>query len=220
MSNIVDHIGQLAERLRTVATDAEVEFTSYPSGSAMLDVRRQGRLYVMSFSPQQGFGVDEVRDGEGFQNTYQFAFSDFQPAAQKLWELATASAHCPNIQQLSTAPVELSLIVVYADDIARSKRFYEALGLTFSLEDHGGPEHYACRIGSAILEIYPRKGTGSQSPPFRLGFRVPSVDRSVEILAREGSVVVTPAQDSPWGRRAVVKDPDGHSVEINSQQQA
>jgi hypothetical protein len=57
----------------------------------MLDVRRAGHLYVLSYSPTRGFGVDEVSDGEGFQIGYRFAYDEFEPAAERLWELVAGS---------------------------------------------------------------------------------------------------------------------------------
>jgi len=214
MNSNVESIGDLAERLQAVATDADVQFTAYPSGSAMLDVRRHGRLFVMAFSPNLGFGVDEVRDGEGLQNTYQFVFSDFQPAANKLWELAAGPR--PPHDADRNPDVQLSLVVIYAADMAASKAFYEALGLTFVREKHGGPEHFAARLGGAVFEIYPRKQSGTQAAPVRLGFRVASVDKIVEVALDKGAPLVTAAHDSAWGRRAVVKDPDGNTVEISA----
>lgn len=216
MSSVVENIGQLAERLREAATDAVVEFTAFPSGSAMLDVRRQGRLFVMAFSPSQGFGVDEVRDGEGLHNAYQFVFSDFRPAADKLWELTAADSASPKRAGKCDSAVQLSLVVVHANDIGVSKRFYETLGLTFVREEHGGPEHYAAQVGSTVFEIYPRKGSVGDPAQLRIGFCVPSVDESIALVAQTGAQLVRAAHDSPWGRRAVVKDPDGNTVEICS----
>ncbi len=47
-------------------------------------------------------------------------------------------------------------IVLYAKDPAVTRRFYEALGLTFCAERHDeGPEHFACELGGHALEIYP-----------------------------------------------------------------
>jgi hypothetical protein len=108
------------------------------------------------------------------------------------------------------------LIVLYASDIARSKDFYEALGLKFVSERHGGPEHYACQLDASVLEIYPRKDAPTGTLPLRLGFHVDSVDEAVERLGRSGARVISPAKDSRWGRRAVVEDPDGYAVEITS----
>ena len=48
----------------------------------------------------------------------------------------------------------------------------------------------------------------------RIGFNVDSVDDCLELLAKQDVDVVSPAKDSEWGRRAVVRDLDGHTVEL------
>ena len=56
----------------------------------------------------------------------------------------------------------LSLIVLRSADAARTRRFYETLGLHFAVEQHEkGVLHYACEVGGLVLEIYP----GKEAPP-------------------------------------------------------
>ncbi len=87
-------IRALADQIRTAAADAEVDITAFPSGSVTIDVRRGGRLFVLSYSPTHHFGVDEVRDGEGFQIGYRFTSETLEPAAARLEELvANAIVH-------------------------------------------------------------------------------------------------------------------------------
>jgi hypothetical protein len=91
---MTDRIRELADQIRASVVDAEVDFTSFPSGSAAIDVRRGGRLFVLSYSPTHHFGVDEVVDGEGFQVGYRFTSEAFEPAAARLQELvANATVH-------------------------------------------------------------------------------------------------------------------------------
>jgi catechol 2,3-dioxygenase-like lactoylglutathione lyase family enzyme len=120
------------------------------------------------------------------------------------------------------ADIVLNLVVIRAADLERSKRFYETLGLVLVKERHGnGPEHYSCQVGGMAFEIYPiphrteaalHRAEAGVLP--RLGFRVPSVDRALGALTAVGARVVSEPARSPWGRRAVVSDPDGHRVEI------
>ncbi|MFN0127661.1 MAG: VOC family protein [Verrucomicrobiales bacterium] len=107
----------------------------------------------------------------------------------------------------------LNLVVIRARDIDASKTFYEHFGLTFRRHKHGkGPEHYACESPSCVFEIYPESGLSSSGA--RIGFSVSEVDSTVEALRGAGEVIITEPTDSPWGRRAVIRDPDGHSVEL------
>ncbi|MGB3761196.1 MAG: VOC family protein [Rivularia sp. (in: cyanobacteria)] len=48
----------------------------------------------------------------------------------------------------------------------------------------------------------------------RLGFRVASVDQTIEELQAIETVIVSSPKDSQWGRRAVVIDPDGYKIEL------
>lgn len=97
---------------------------------------------------------------------------------------------------------------------------YRALGFIFTEEQHGsGPIHHSCDLGGTILEIYP--GTEGGAPDRRasgataLGFRVISLDATLLSLQQLGTSVLTQSKDSPWGRRAVVADPDGRAIEIS-----
>src|SRR5688572_11047402 len=111
--------------------------------------------------------------------------------------------------------ISLNLIVIRSPDIERACRFYSALGLAFTKHAHGtGPEHYACELAGVVFEIYPRKSDADSTTATRLGFRVPSVDAAVASLLSLGARVISPPKESPWGRRAVIDDPDGHRVEL------
>src|SRR5687767_2205434 len=111
--------------------------------------------------------------------------------------------------------MSLNLIVIRSPDIDRACRFYSTLGLAFTKHAHGtGPEHYACELHGLVFEIYPRKSDADSTTATCLGFRVPSVDAAVASLQRLGAKVISPPKESPWGRRAVVEDPDGHRVEL------
>ena len=110
----------------------------------------------------------------------------------------------------------LSLVVLQSSDIEAAKNFFGLLGLSFVEEQHGkGPRHYSATLGSLVLEIYPCHG-GTAPTPMRIGFRVSSVDQTLEILRLGGARIVREAKGSPWGRRAVVEDPDGNKVELTS----
>jgi lactoylglutathione lyase len=114
----------------------------------------------------------------------------------------------------------LSLIVLRTAKLDAALAFYRALGLEFVSEQHGnGPIHYSTQIDKTVLEIYPGK-EGSAPPRLQagatmLGFQVKSMDETLVSLQSFGIEIITPAKDSPWGRRAVVVDPDGRAVEIS-----
>ena len=113
------------------------------------------------------------------------------------------------------ADVQLNLVVIRAADTERAARFYRVLGLDFVAHRHGsGPEHLACESGPAVFEIYPRRDDADSTAATRLGFRVARLNAVLDELRSAGVRVVSAAKASPWGRRAVVEDPDGHRVEL------
>jgi lactoylglutathione lyase len=112
-------------------------------------------------------------------------------------------------------PPQLNLVVLRSSDIDKAAKFYQTLGLSFTKHAHGtGPEHYASETNGFVFEIYPQTAKSQPTTGARVGFKVRSVDETVQALSQLGAVITTPAADSEWGRRAVVKDLDGHTVEL------
>ena len=112
-------------------------------------------------------------------------------------------------------PPHLNLVVLRSSDIDRAATFYHEMGLLFTRHSHGsGPEHYSSEVSGVVFEIYPTTPKSSSTAGTRVGFRVDSVDEVVTLLSRIGAEVLSHPADSEWGRRAVVKDLDGHIVEL------
>ena len=110
-------------------------------------------------------------------------------------------------------PTALNLVVLRSEDIEASRSFYELLGIQFKRHKHGaGAEHYASESSSTVFEIYPVVNLPSVGA--RVGFKVHSVDATIGLLTSRGYEILSVPKDSPWGRRAVARDPDGHSVEL------
>lgn len=108
----------------------------------------------------------------------------------------------------------MNLTVLRSSDIDRASKFYGEMGLVFTKHRHGkGPEHYASVVDGFVFEIYP---LGSQPPTIgtRIGFSVDDVDEVVQMLLDVGAEMISKPADTEWGRRAVVKDLDGHAVEL------
>lgn len=112
-------------------------------------------------------------------------------------------------------PIALNLVVLRSSDMERAADFYGCLGLRFTRHRHGkGPEHFAAETAGGVFEIYPFAPGGASTLGTRIGFRVASLDEAISALRDFPQAVISPAGDSPWGRRAVVADPDGHRVEL------
>ena len=197
----------LGSRIVEETAGADFDLTEFTSSSVMLDVRRGSRTFVMAYSPQAGFGVDELGPGDGFLAGYRHSFPDFESAASRLRELVQGI-------DADDQHATLNLVVIAARDLEATKDFYGLLGLDFSPEQHGaGPRHYAASSGSTTFEIYPSDKADLRNP-VRIGFQVSVIDRTIETFRLAGAKIVSMPKDSPWGRRAVVEDPEGNRVEL------
>lgn len=109
-------------------------------------------------------------------------------------------------------------LILYAADLKRTCEFYSRLGVPLEEEKHGdGPVHFAGELGSAHIAVFAAKpgnalkrGEGGAT---QIGFRVDSVEKALASVA--GAKVLIPLQEVPWGKRAVIEDPDGRPVELN-----
>lgn len=114
----------------------------------------------------------------------------------------------------------LNLTVIRCSDIEASAAFYGLLGLRFEKHRHGkGPEHFATSEEGSTFELYPASERFPVTVGTRIGFAVSSCDEAVAALEAEGHSIESPPTDSPWGKRAVAIDPDGHRVELTSQEE-
>jgi len=115
------------------------------------------------------------------------------------------------------APPIANLLVIRSDDIHRAVEFYRTTGMLFDLHSHGsGPEHYASEVAGFVFEIYPKKNEKDDTKRTRIGFSVDDVDSIVRMLRETKATILTEPTDTEWGRRAVVRDFDGHTVELVS----
>lgn len=107
-----------------------------------------------------------------------------------------------------------SLLTVRSKDLERAEQFYGALGVVFSRHAHGGPEHLCAESDGMVFEVYPLADGQVPTSSTRLGFHVEDVPRVLRDLEAMGVEVVHGPRVSAFGLRAVVRDGDGHCVEI------
>ena len=99
--------------------------------------------------------------------------------------------------------------------IEEAQRFCSVLGFSFVKHAHGnGPAHYAADAGGLVFEIYPQTEAEGSTRSTRIGFEVRELGATIDRLVAGRGKLVSPAKDSPWGRRAVVADPAGHKIEL------
>lgn len=114
-----------------------------------------------------------------------------------------------------SAPPVVNLLVIRSPNIDRAVTFYQRMGMLFERHAHGkGPEHYASENCGFVFEIYPQRNEENTTTNTRIGFSVEDVDSVVELLRNIDATIAVEPTDSEWGRRAVVKDFDGHTLEL------
>jgi lactoylglutathione lyase len=114
------------------------------------------------------------------------------------------------------AQVILTLLVLKTRQVEQLRMFYQTLGFDLVEEQHGkGSVHFAGRAGDTVIEVYPLPDDGSLvDSSIRLGFVVANVAEVIRALEGVGVTIVAPLKETTGGLRAVVKDPDGRSVEM------
>lgn len=109
--------------------------------------------------------------------------------------------------------VSLNLLVVLVKNLDHTAAFYNKLGITFDRHRHGnGPEHLAAVLTGCVLEFYPT--TSSAIQPIRFGVKAPNLDAAIPSFQDTPEAIISPPKPSPWGRRAVLQEPDGHKIEL------
>ncbi len=87
--------------------------------------------------------------------------------------------------------------------------------MILAAERHGqGPLHYAGQLDNVVLEVYPLPSGHPANATTRLGFSVPKLEDVFRSLQAVGAPIIEAPRDTAWGRRAVVRDPDGRAVEL------
>lgn len=98
----------------------------------------------------------------------------------------------------------INLTVIHSQNLEKSKKFYETLGISFLYEQHGsGKKHLSAALEGIVFEIYPSSDDVDTSA-VRLGFQVPSVDKAIEDLEKIGITVLSSPRDSQWGIRLML----------------
>jgi len=112
--------------------------------------------------------------------------------------------------------VRPNLLVIRVADLGAARIFYGALGLDLKVEKHGaGPEHLSYAKNGFVFEIYPRRSDTDSTSAVRIGFSVPAFDPFLLSKLQDlGAEFVSEPTESEWGRRVVLRDPDGHTVEL------
>jgi lactoylglutathione lyase len=118
--------------------------------------------------------------------------------------------------------MHINAIVLTTRDLPLAVTFYRALGVPLEDEHHeDGPQHYACEMEGVHFALYAAKRESPSLPPrgatgaTLVGFAVHDLEATLTTLTALGAVTEVAPETVPWGRRAIVLDPDGRLVELN-----
>ena len=106
----------------------------------------------------------------------------------------------------------ISAVTLVTHDMARSVRFYRALGFTLR---HGGEQasFTSLHAGPGYLNLIARPAGGPRSWWGRVIFHVSDVDAFYSRAIAAGLTPDTTPADAPWGERFFhLTDPDGHEL--------
>lgn len=199
--DLKDFRSQLSRELPEATVRVEEPVRS--DGTFWIDITLANQQRTMGFRKASGFGIyaDNAGYGEGPASTV----ASPQDAVALL---KTSFAE-------GSGQASLNLVVIRARDIERLAGFYSVLGLSFKKHRHGdGPEHLSSSVGGAIFEIYPMRTADEGTTSTRLGFTVKSLETTIRRLRQAHATILSEPRDSEFGRRAVVKDFEGHKVEL------
>lgn len=103
-------------------------------------------------------------------------------------------------------------------NLAAARDFYTGVfGYTWEDVDTGaGGPVYATFSTEGQLAGGAMQSEPGGEPAWRIYFAVPDADAAVATVRRLGGTVVTPPMDSPYGRNAIVKDPQGATFVVIS----
>ncbi len=106
----------------------------------------------------------------------------------------------------------ISALTLATHDMARSVRFYQALG--FELHYGGADADFTSfTVGSSFLNVVKAAEERAWSWWGRAIFHVSDVDAFYERAERHGLQPQFPPRDAPWGERYFhLTDPDGHEL--------
>jgi uncharacterized glyoxalase superfamily protein PhnB len=116
---------------------------------------------------------------------------------------------------------KIDALIFTSSNVSKTADFYKGLGLELVDEKHGdGPIHYACEFGGVHFAIFETSKEGKASPQefggsTKIGLNVDDVDEAYEIALNLGAESKLKPDNVPWGRNAVIIDPDGRTVEFN-----
>lgn len=114
------------------------------------------------------------------------------------------------------APGATTWYELYSGDAARARDFYSALFDASAEQMSGDLEYYILKHGDTtlggIMQIDP--AWGGFAPQWMIYFTITSADDTLATIVAHGGAVMGGIDDTPFGRMAAVRDPQGATFKI------
>lgn len=112
--------------------------------------------------------------------------------------------------------VTLKNIVIFVTDLAKAKAFYvDLLGLPVAGQSEMMMEFFPgapSSMGIALaIQDESRKLVGRHTG---ITLKVEQIEKLCETLSAGGARFIEPLESSPWGKMAVIADPDGNQLAL------
>tara|TARA_B110001454_G_C12723330_1_gene436724 strand:- start:12466 stop:12822 length:357 start_codon:yes stop_codon:yes gene_type:complete len=110
----------------------------------------------------------------------------------------------------------LRSLVIATSQIKDVLRFYENLGLTFKIKKVSLGTEYYWTMANGLEIAFLEKPDLKQDPQphYTLSFEVKDIDAKFQQFVANKFIGILDPTDFPDGRKAIVLDPDGRSVEM------
>lgn len=82
-TTLQEDLARLADELRAEFDGATTDIESYPTGAMMLNVRWKKKLFILGFVGNK-WGIDVVREDEGFDTGFRVLAADFDAGKAEL----------------------------------------------------------------------------------------------------------------------------------------
>jgi hypothetical protein len=95
--------------------------------------------------------------------------------------------------------------------------FYSRIGFKFqAVQVNKGSEVYRAVHDGVEFSLYSLPSAlKSQVPSLQLGFQITELESTIQDLAKvPGTLLILDPTDMPDGKKAIILDPDGHSIEL------
>ncbi|UYL07571.1 VOC family protein [Bdellovibrio sp. SKB1291214] len=110
-----------------------------------------------------------------------------------------------------------SSITINTGQLQNMLVFYSRIGFKFQMVkvDKGSEVYRAVHDGVEFSLYSVPNALKSKVPSVQLGFQITELEKTVQDLAKiPGTLLILDPTDLPEGMKAIILDPDGHSVEL------